>query len=143
MALVQGATNVFKTGLASGTFNFTSDTFKIALYSSTADLGPSTSAYTSSGEITGTGYTAGGETLTVSVTPTTGADAANTTAYLSFADVTWSPAALTCRGALIYKSGGGNPTVCVLDFGGDKTSVSSFTVQFPSATSTSAIIRIA
>jgi hypothetical protein len=143
MAIVQGATNVFKTGLASGTFNFASDTFKIALYSSTADLGPTTAAYTSSGEITGTGYSAGGATLTVSVTPTTGSDAANTVAYLSFADITWSPAAFTCRGALIYKSGGSNPTVCVLDFGGDKTSSSSFTVQLPSATSTSAIIRIA
>lgn len=143
MALVQGATNTFKAGLASGTFNFSSDTFKIALYNSTADLGPTTSAYTTSGEITGSGYTAGGVTLTVSVTPTTGNDPSNTVAYLSFANATWSPAAFTCRGALIYKSGGGNPTVCVLDFGGDKTCTTSFEVQFPAANSTSAIIRIA
>lgn len=142
MAIVQGATNAFKTGLASGTFNFTSDTFKIALYSSTADLGPTTAAYTSSGEIAGTGYVAGGETLTVSVTPTTGSDAANTVAYLSFADITWGSAAFTCRGALIYKFGGGNPAVCVLDFGADKTCSSSFTVQFPPASSTSAVLRI-
>lgn len=143
MPLVQGATNTFKTGLASGTFNFASDTFKIALYSDTASLGPTTSAYTTDGEITGTGYTAGGNTLTVSVTPTTGADPTNTTAYLSFSNSTWDPAAFTCRGALIYKSGGGNPTVCVLDFGGDKTCSTSFEVQFPAASSTSAIIRIA
>jgi hypothetical protein len=143
MPLVQGATNTFKTGLASGTFNFASDTFKIALYSDTASLGPTTSAYTTDGEITGTGYTAGGNTLTVSVTPTTGADPTNTTAYLSFSNSTWNPAAFTCRGALIYKSGGGNPTVCVLDFGGDKTCSTSFEVQFPTASSTSAIIRIA
>lgn len=143
MPLVQGATNTFKTGLASGTFNFASDTFKIALYSDTASLGPTTSAYTTDGEITGTGYTAGGVTLTVSVTPTTGADPTNTVAYMSFSNATWSPAAFTCRGALIYKSGGGNPTVCVLDFGGDKTCSTSFQVQFPAASSTSAIIRIA
>ena len=143
MPLVQGATNTFKTGLASGTFNFASDTFKIALYSDTASLGPTTSAYTTDGEITGTGYTAGGNTLTVSVTPTTGADPTNTTAYLSFSNSTWNPAAFICRGALIYKSGGGNPTVCVLDFGGDKTCSTSFEVQFPAASSTSAIIRIA
>jgi len=143
MPLVQGATNTFKTGLASGTFNFASDTFKIALYNDTASLGPTTSAYTTSGEITGTGYTAGGNTLTVSVTPTTGADPTNTTAYLSFSNSTWNPAAFTCRGALIYKSGGGNPTVCVLDFGGDKACATSFEVQFPAASSTSAIIRIA
>lgn len=143
MPLVQGATNTFKTGLASGTFNFASDTFKIALYSDTASLGPTTSAYTTDGEITGTGYTAGGNTLTVSVAPTTGADPTNTTAYLSFSNSTWNPAAFTCRGALIYKSGGGNPTVCVLDFGGDKTCSTSFEVQFPAASSTSAIIRIA
>lgn len=143
MPIQQGATNTFKTGLPSGTFNFSSDTFKIALYSSTADLGPTTSAYTTSGEITGTGYVAGGATLTVSVTPTTGPDPTNTVAYISFANATWSPAVFTARGALIYKSGGGDPTVCVLDFGGDKTCASTFEVQFPPVSNTSAIIRIA
>jgi hypothetical protein len=143
MPITQGATNTFKTGLPSGTFNFASDTFKIALYTGAADLGPTTSAYTTTNEITGTGYTAGGEVLTVSVQPTTGSDPSNTTAYLSFSNVLWSPASFTCRGALIYKSGGGNPTVCVLDFGSDKTCTTTFEVQFPSATSTSAIIRIA
>ncbi|NDD26216.1 MAG: hypothetical protein EB103_05030 [Actinobacteria bacterium] len=143
MAIEQGATNAFRTGLPSGTFNFASDTFKIALYIATADLGPATSAYTTSGEITGTGYSAGGLVLTVSVQPTVGADPNNTVAYLSFNNALWNPAAFTCRGALIYKSGGGNPTVCVLDFGSDKTCTTTFEIQFPSATSTSAIIRIA
>ena len=143
MAIEQGATNAFRTGLPSGTFNFASDTFKIALYIATADLGPATSAYTTSGEITGTGYSAGGLVLTVSVQPTVGADPNNTVAYLSFNNALWNSAAFTCRGALIYKSGGGNPTVCVLDFGSDKTCTTTFEIQFPSATSTSAIIRIA
>lgn len=143
MPIIQGATNTFKTGLASGTFNFATDTFKIALYTGDADIGPTTSAYTATNEITGTGYTVGGEVLTVSVQPTTGSDTNNTTAYLSFSNVTWNPAAFTCRGAIIYKSGGGDPTVCILDFGSDKTCTTTFEVQFPSATSTSAIIRIA
>lgn len=143
MAIEQGATNTFKTGLPSGTFNFATDTFKIALYTAEASLGPTTSAYTATGEVVGTGYSAGGEVVTVSVQPTTGSDQTNTTAYLSFNNVTWNPAAFTCRGAIIYKSGSGDPTVCILDFGSDKTCTTTFEVQFPSATSTSAIIRIA
>ena len=143
MPIEQGATNAFKTGLPAGTFNFATDTFKMALYTGGASIGPTTSAYTTTNEITGTGYVAGGNVLTVSVQPTTGADPNNTVAYLSFSNVTWNPAAFTCRGALIYKVGGGNPTVCVLDFGGDKTAVTSFEVQFPAANSTNAIIRIA
>lgn len=143
MAIQQGATNQFKTGLASGQFNFSTDTFKIALYTGGASLGPTTASYTSAYETSGTGYTAGGEVLTVSVAPTTGPDPSNTIAYLSFSNVTWNPAAFTCRGALIYKVGGGNPTVCVLDFGADKTCTTSFQVQFPTANNTNAIIRIA
>ena len=143
MPIEQGATNTFKTGLPSGTFNFATDTFKMALYTGAADIGPTTSAYTTLNEITGTGYTAGGNTLTVSVQPTTGSNPSNTVAYLSFSNVTWNPAAFTCRGAIIYKVGGGNPTVCILDFGADKTCTTSFQVQFPTADSTNAIIRIA
>jgi hypothetical protein len=143
MPIDQGATNQFKVGMASGQFNFSTDTFKMALYTGGATLGPTTAAYTTANEVpTGGGYTAGGEVLTVSVAPTTGPDPNNTTAYLSFANATWNPAAFTCRGALIYKVGGGNPTVCVLDFGSDKTAVTSFQVQFPVADSTNAIIRI-
>ena len=133
--------NVFRTGLMNGTFNFTSGTFKIALYTNEATLDATTTAYTATGEVTDAGYTAGGETLTITQTPTTG-NAPSTTAYISFANASWT-GAITARGALIYQSGGGDPAVCVLDFGSNKTSTTTFTVQFPAATDTSAIIRIA
>jgi hypothetical protein len=134
------ACNTFKTGMLNGAFNFTSGTFKIALYTNAATLDAATTAYTSTGEVVASGYTAGGLALTIVQTPTVG----NTgnTAYISFNNAVWN-AALTARGALIYQSGGGNPAVCVLDFGADKTSTSTFTVQFPAVTNTSAIIRIA
>jgi len=141
MAIAQGATNTFKLGLPNGDFDFTTDTFKIALYTGAASIGPDTTAYTTDGETVASGYTAGGETLTVTQTPTIGNQTGNATVYLSFANVTWT-SALTARGALIYKSGSGNPSVCVLDFGGDKTSTTTFTVQFPAVSSTAAIIRI-
>ena len=143
MPIQQGATNAFKVGLADGTFNFNTDTFKIALYTGAANLDATTLTYTASGETSGTGYVAGGNVLTVSVAPTVGPVPTDTVAYLSFNDVTWNPASFTCRGALIYKVGGGNPTVCVLDFGGDKTATTTFQVQFPTANNTNAIIRIA
>lgn len=143
MAIAQGATNTFKVGLPSGTFNFNSGSFKMALFNGSASIGPDTTAYTGgmTGEVVATGYTAGGQALTVTQTPTIGNQTGNATVYISFANVTWN-AALTARGALIYQVGGGNPSVCVLDFGGDKTSTSTFTVQFPAVTSTAAIIRI-
>jgi hypothetical protein len=135
-------TNTFKVGLLDGTFNFTSGTFKMALYTNAATLDATTSTYTSVGEVVAGGYAAGGEALTVTQVPTVGANS-GTVAYLSFSNVSWT-SALTARGALIYLDNGAtNPTVCVLDFGNDKTSSSTFTVQFPSATNTSAIIRIA
>ena len=143
MAIAQGATNAFKLGLTNGTFDFNTDTFKIALYTGAANIGADTAAYTTTGETSGTGYVAGGNALTVSVAPTFGAVPSNMTLYLSFDNVTWNPASFTARGALIYKVGGGNPTVCVLDFGGDKTATTTFTVQFPTADSSNAIIRIA
>lgn len=141
MTIAQSATNTFKIGLPSGTFDFDTDTFKIALYTGAASIGPDTTAYTTTGEVVATGYTAGGEELTVSQVPTIGTQTGIATVYLSFDNVTWT-SALTARGALIYKSGSGNPSVCVLDFGGDKTSTTTFTVQFPAVTNTSAIIRI-
>lgn len=141
MALAQGATNTFKIGLPSGSFDFDTDTFKIALYTAAASLGPETTTYTTTGEVVASGYTAGGNVLTVTQTPTIGNQTGNATVYLSFANTSWT-SALTARGALIYKSGSGNPTVCVLDFGSDKTSTSTFTVQFPAVTNTAAIIRI-
>jgi hypothetical protein len=141
MAIAQGATNTFKLGLPKGNFDFDVDTFKIALYTGAASIGPDTTAYTTDGEASASGYTAGGQVLTISQAPTIGNQTGDATVYLSFGNVTWN-AAVTARGALIYKSGSGNPTVCVLDFGADKTSTTTFTVQFPAATSTAAIIRI-
>jgi hypothetical protein len=134
------ACNAFKTGLMNGTFNFTSGSFKIALYTNAATLDATTSAYTSTGEVVASGYTAGGLALTVSQVPTVGNS--GNTAYISFSNAVWN-SALTARGALIYKSTTGNPAVCVLDFGSDKTSSATFTVQFPNPSNTSAIIRIA
>jgi hypothetical protein len=137
-------TNTFKTGLPSGTFNFntgTTQVFKIALYTNAATLNADTTAYTSTGEVVASGYTAGGLTLVISQVPTVGAS--GTTAYWSFNNAVWSTA-VTARGALIYLAdGASNPAICVLDFGADKTSTATFTVQFPTATNTSAIIRIA
>lgn len=121
-----------------GSFDFSADTFYIALYTNAATLNASTAAYTANGESTGGNYVAGGQALTVTQTPTTGAS--GTTAYISFGNVSWT-GTITARGALIYKAGD-NGAVCVLDFGADKTSSSSFTVQFPAATNSSAIIRI-
>jgi hypothetical protein len=136
-------TNTFKTGLMDGTFDFgtgTSDVYKIALYTNAASLDATTAAYTSDGEVVSSGYTAGGATLVVAQVPTTGNS--GTTAYLSFDNVLWN-GSFTARGALIYLANGTtNPTVCVLDFGADKTSAATFTVQFPTPTNTSAIIRI-
>jgi hypothetical protein len=134
------ACNAFKTGLMNGTFNFTSGSFKIALYTNAATLDATTSAYTSTGEVVASGYTAGGLALTVSQVPTVGNS--GNTAYISFSNAVWN-SALTARGALIYESTTGNPAVCVLDFGADKTSATTFTVQFPAVSNTSAIIRIA
>ena len=137
MAIQQGATDAFKTGLMNGGYNFTSGSFKMALYTGSATLGPSTAVYTSSNEVAATGYTLGGIALPVSVTPTS----SNNITYISFSNVTWY-GSITARGALIYQDGGSNPTVCVLDFGSDKTSITSLTVQFPTADSANAIIRI-
>jgi hypothetical protein len=134
------ACNTFKTGIMNGTFNFTSGTFYMALYTNAATLDASTTAYTSTGEVVATGYTAGGLALTIAQAPTVGNS--GNTAYISFNNAVWA-SALTARGALIYQSGGSNPAVCVLDFGADKTSTATFTVQFPAVSNTSAIIRIA
>jgi hypothetical protein len=138
--IVQTACTVFKYNVLSGAEDFNSPSpyvYKIALYTANADLNSGTVAYTTTEEITGTGYTAGGETLT----PTIGSDSNDNVAYVSFSNVTWNPASFTCRGALIYNSTTG-AAVAVLNFGSDKTATTSFTIQFPSATSTSAILRI-
>ena len=135
------ACNTFKTGLMNGTFNFTSGTFYIAIYTNDATLDASTTAYTSTGEVVAGGYSAGGLALTIAQTPTIGNS--GNTAYISFDNAVWT-SSLTARGALIYLNDGvTNPAVCVLDFGSDKTSNATFTVQFPDPSNTSAIIRIA
>jgi hypothetical protein len=126
--------NSFKEGLFTASFNFSSDTFYLALYTNAVTLNEDTTAYTTTGEASGGNYVAGGQALTPTVTEENGV------AYLTFADVSWT-GAITARGALIYKAGA-NGAVCVLDFGSDKTSVTNFEVQFPPATSTSAIIRL-
>ena len=130
--------NTLRSGLANGTINFSTDTFRLALYTNAATLSQTTTAYTTTGEVVASGYTAGGEvvTATVSSAPTS----AGSIVYVSFSSPSWS-SALTARGALIYKAGD-NGAVCVLDFGNDKTSTSSFTVTMPANTSTSALIRI-
>lgn len=132
----------FKTELMTATHNFAASgghTFKIALYTNSASPTAATTAYSTSNEVSGTGYTAGGNTLT-NVAPTS----SGTTAFTDFADTTWSSSTITARGALIYNSSSSNKSVAVLDFGSDKTSTSGdFTIQFPAASSSAAIIRLA
>jgi hypothetical protein len=143
MAISQAMCTSFKVELLKGVHDFTNstgDSFKIALYTSSATLDATTTAYSASNEVSGTGYTATGNTLT-NVTPTS----SSTTAYTDFADTTWSSATITANGALIYNdTEAGDPAVCVLAFGGDKTSTNGdFTIQFPTADASNAIIRIA
>ena len=139
MSIMQGATTSFKVQLLDGVHNFLTDTFKIALYTGNASLDASTTVYSTSNEVTGTGYTAGGKTLTPT-TPTS----SGTVAYVSFANVSWTSASFTARAALIYNATQGNKSVAVLDFGSDKTvSNSTFTITFPVADASNAIVRIA
>jgi len=150
MAISQAMCTSFKVELLSGGHNFnttnvarsanTADVFKIALYTSSATLGDTTTAYSVSNEVSGTGYSAGGNTLTISQVPTS----SSTTAFIDFADTTWSTATITANGALIYNSTNSDTAVAVLAFGGDKTSTAGdFTIIFPTADASNAIIRIA
>ena len=156
MAHTQAVATSFKSELLQGIHNFhngsgggtttttgTGNTFKVALYTSSSPKSASTTAYTTTNEVSGTNYSAGGNTLT-NVDPTT----SGTTALTDFADSTWSDATITANGALIYNSsttaGSANRAVVVLAFGGDKTSTSGdFTIEFPTADASNAIIRIA
>ena len=143
MAITQAMCTSFKKELMTATHNFTNssgNTINLALYTSSASLDASTTAYTTSNEVSGTGYTAKGGALT-NVTPTT----SGTTALTDFADLTFSSATITANGALIFNdSASGDPAVAVLAFGGDKTSTNGdFTIQFPTADASNAIIRIA
>lgn len=140
MAITQGMATSFKVQLLNAEQNFSADTFKIALYTSSATLGEDTTAYAATNECPSTGnYTAGGNTLTVDVTPTS----TGNVAFVSFANTSWANATITANGALIYNSTNANAAVAVLAFGGDKTSTNgTFAVNFPTADSTSAIIRL-
>ena len=147
MSILQTATTSFKVELLQGVHNFgptSPDTFKIALYTAAADLGYETTAYSTSNEVTGTGYTAGGNTLTISTSPTSGNNSLNIpTAYINFSNTSWTSATFTARAALIYNSTEGNKSVAVLDFGSDKTvSNDTFQIVFPTADANSAIVRI-
>jgi VCBS repeat-containing protein len=150
MAISQAMCTSFKVELLSGGHNFnttnvartvnTQDTFKLALYTSSATLGAATTAYSVTNEISGTGYSAGGGTLSINQVPTS----SSTTAFLDFADLTFSTATITANGALIYNDTNSDTAVAVLAFGGDKTSTAGdFTIQFPAADASNAIIRIA
>lgn len=139
MAIIQTQCTVFKVNLLKALENFNTGSpyvYRIALYTAVANLNADTLLYTTDGEITGTGYTAGGELLYPTVPVSS-----DGVAYISFANVTWNPANFTCRGALIY-NGTTGAAVAVLNFGSDKTATTTFTVTFPTATSTSAVIRI-
>lgn len=131
--------NTLRSGLANGTINFSTGTFKLALYTNSATLDASTAAYTTTGEATGGNYTAGGLTVVASIGSST--TTSGSTTYINFSSPSWT-GSITARGALIYQSGGGNPAVCVLDFGSNKTSSATFTVQMPQNTATSALIRL-
>jgi len=148
MAITQAMCTSFKVDLLNGIHAFgttvaradtTADTMYMALYTSSATLDATTTAYTATNEVSGTGYVAGGQALTT-VAPTS----SGTTAYLDFDDETWTSSTITARGALIYNSDQSNKSVAVLDFGADKTSTAGdFTVVFPTAVASNAIIRIA
>ena len=143
MAITQALCTSFKVEILQGIHNFTAstgDVFKLALYTSSANLDASTTVYSSSNEVGNSGtYTAGGGSLT-NITPTS----SGTTAFLDFADISFTSATITARGALIYNSSKSNRAVAVLDFGSDKISTTgTFTVQFPTADASNAIVRIA
>ena len=131
--------NSLRSNMMSGGINFSTDTFYMALYTNAATLDETTTEYTTQGEVSASGYTAGGEAVTATVSTQT--TPSGSIVYVNFSSPSWT-AALTARGALIYKAGA-NGAVCVLDFGNDKTSTTTFTVTMPANTSTSALIRLA
>jgi len=130
--------NTLRSGLVNGTINFASDTFYLALYTNAATLNAATTAYTTEGEASGGNYVAGGQIVTATVTSQT--TTSGSTTYINFSSPAWT-GSITARGALIYTPGD-NGAVCVLDFGNDKVSSTTFTVQMPANTATSALVRI-
>jgi hypothetical protein len=147
MTIAQTATTSFKVELLQAVHNFgptSPNTFKVALYTAAANLGATTTVYTTSNEVTGSGYTAGGNTLVISTSPTSGNNTSGIpTAFASFTNSSWANATFTARGALIYNSTQGNKSVAVLDFGSDKTvNNDTFQIIFPTPDANSAIVRI-
>ena len=138
MSILQGQTTSFKAELYQGVHNLLTDTLKIALYTALADLNENTTVYSTTNEIVGTGYTAGGKTLTGVTIGTSGS-----IAYVNFSNVVWNPASFTTRCALIYNSSKSNKSIAVLDFGSDKTATNTFTITMPANTANSALIRTA
>lgn len=135
MSIEQTLTTSFKQEVLQAVHDFSTDTFKMALYTASASLGAGTTAYTATGEVSGTGYSAGGEVMTG-----VGVQVSGTVAFVTFSNVVWS-AALVARGALIYNSSKSDKAVAVLDFGADKTSTTTFTVVMPANAATTALIR--
>lgn len=139
MAITQAMCTSAKADFLGGVIDLDTDVIKIALYTSAASLDAATTAYTTSNEVVGTGYTAGGNTLSGAAISTSG-----TTAFVDFSDTTWSTATITARGAMIYDSSKSNKAIAILDFGADKTSTAGdFVVVFPTADASNAVIRIA
>jgi len=138
MAIVQTLTTSFKNELLTAGQNLATDTLKLALYTGNASLGADTTVYSSTNEVVGTGYSAGGITLTGITIQTSGS-----TVYINFNNAVWNPASFTTRAALIYNSSKSNKSVAVLDFGSDKTCTTTFTIQMPANTATSSLLRFA
>ena len=140
MPILQGMCSSFKQESWQGIHNLPVDTLKFALYTATANLSQATTEYnvSTAGQVSGTGYTAGGVTLTNVQVLLSG-----TTAYVTFDNPVWSGASFTCRGGLIYNASKANRAIAVIDFGADKTASGTFTVQLPAATATTALLRFA
>jgi hypothetical protein len=139
MAITQAMCTSFKTELLGGVHDLDTDTIKIALFTSSATLGATTTAYATTNEVAGTGYTAGGNTLTGATISSSG-----TTAIVDFDNTTWASSTITARGAMLYNASKANRAIAILDFGADKTSTDGdFTIQFPVADASNAILRIA
>jgi hypothetical protein len=134
--ILQTQTTSFKAELYQGIHNLPTDTIKLALYTAEADLNEATTAYTTSNEISGTGYTAGGKVVTGIAVSSSGF-----TAWVSFDNVVWDPASFTARCALLYNASKANRSIAVIDFGSDKTGTNTFTVTMPGSTATTALIR--
>jgi hypothetical protein len=137
MSISQTLTTSFKQQLLQGVHDFSTDTFYMALYTANADIGATTTVYTATGEISGTGYTATGQVM-----PGVSVSATGTTAFVNFSNVVWTTGAFTARGALIYNLTKSSKSVAVLDFGADKTTTSSFTVVMPTNSATTSLIRL-